>query len=77
MAHALHGEVVAFGAIAPRIQEEHPETEIHGMIRFVRACGLPASLAELGLADAGDEDLARIVEPRRARDAPSCMRAAA
>ena len=62
-AHALHGEVVAFGAIAQRVQEEHPETEIRDMIRFVRACGLPASLAELGLADACDEDLARIVEP--------------
>ena len=62
-ARTLHGEIVAFGTIAQRVQEEHPEHEIRAMIRFLRACGLPASLAELGIAAPGDADIARIVEP--------------
>ncbi len=45
------------------IAEARPEAEIADLIGFCRRCGLPVTLAGLGLRDAGEEDYAAIAGP--------------
>ena len=53
----LHGEKVAFGLLTELQLENCPTDELDTIVRFCRACGLPTTLADLGLADASDERL--------------------
>lgn len=55
--HMLHGEKVAFGTLTQLVLENRPLEEISTIIHFCRQIGLPTTLAELGLAEAGDDDL--------------------
>lgn len=53
----LHGEKVAFGLLTELQLENCPADELDVIVEFCRACGLPTTLDELGLADASDEYL--------------------
>lgn len=53
----LHGEKVAFGALAQLVLEDRPLKEIREIIAFCRAVGLPVTLKELGIDRVGDEKL--------------------
>ena len=53
----LHGELVGFGVIADIILENYPEKEIDKIIRFCIDIGLPVTLAELGVADSGRDNI--------------------
>ncbi len=55
--HLLHGEKVAFGALTQMVLENRSLAEIQEIIRFCRACGLPTTFADLGMADVSDEKL--------------------
>ena len=55
-----HGEKVAFGTLASLfLTDKAPETidEVYG---FCESVGLPTALASIGLADVGDQDLAKV-----------------
>lgn len=58
----LHGEKVAFGVIAQLVLEGRPAAEIGEVVGFCRSVGLPTTLAELGLADASDDDLRKVAQ---------------
>lgn len=53
----LHGEKVAFGAVTQLVLENRPTEELESSIRFLKACELPVSLSDLGIADIEDERL--------------------
>lgn len=53
----MHGEKVAFGTVCQMILEGRPETELAEAMAFLRACGLPISMAGLGIAGLPDEDV--------------------
>ena len=53
----LHGEKVAFGLLTQLQLENCPLEELTTVTRFMRACGLPTTLDELGLGEATDEYL--------------------
>ena len=57
---ALHGEMVAFGTVVQVLAEGRPRGEAEDVAAFCRRCGLPATLADLGLSDPTEEDLRRI-----------------
>ena len=48
MAHMMHGELVAFGAIVQLVAEARPDQEIENHARFVDTLGLPICWADLG-----------------------------
>lgn len=54
---ALHGEKVAFGALAQLVLEGRPLSDIRGLLGFCVSVGLPVTLAEIGLADPAPEQL--------------------
>ncbi|TQM30571.1 glycerol dehydrogenase [Nocardia bhagyanarayanae] len=56
----LHGEKVAFGVLTQLVLEGAPADEIDTVLDFCDHVGLPTSLADLGLADAGRETLSAI-----------------
>ncbi|CAB4813689.1 unannotated protein [freshwater metagenome] len=58
----LHGEKVAFGLLVQLVVEGRPQSEFTEVVRFSREVGLPTSLAEVGLADAGIDMLRSIAE---------------
>ncbi|MFN8125505.1 MAG: glycerol dehydrogenase [Candidatus Nanopelagicales bacterium] len=58
----LHGEKVAFGLLVQLVVEGRPAEEIAQVRDFCREVGLPTTLAEVGLPDASDEDIAIIAE---------------
>lgn len=58
----LHGEKVAFGTMVQMMLENDPEEEILAIGEFQRTCGLPVTLADLGLADVTDERLLKAAE---------------
>lgn len=62
-ATALHGEMVAYGTIVQVLAEGRPEAEARGIARFCRDCGLPTTLAALGLADPAEQDLRALAGP--------------
>lgn len=53
----LHGEKVAFGAICQLVLENRDMEEIKEITAFLRKCGLPTTLKELGLENVSDERL--------------------
>jgi len=53
----LHGEKVAFGTVVQLVLENAPIDELERVIRFQKACDLPCSLNDLGLADVSGERL--------------------
>ncbi len=57
-----HGEKVAIGTLALLFLSERPAALIDEAFGFCRAVGLPTTLAEIGLADVADADLARVAE---------------
>lgn len=57
-----HGEKVAFGVLCLLMLEGRPLAEIETIARFCRSVGLPTRLADLDLADATKEDIARVAE---------------
>jgi glycerol dehydrogenase len=61
--HGLfHGEKVAFGVLCLLTLEGRPLAELEATARFCQSLGLPTRLADLGLADAIADDLARVAE---------------
>lgn len=58
----LHGEKVAFGTMVQMMLENDPEEEILAIAEFQRACGLPVTLSDLGLAEVSDERLLAAAE---------------
>lgn len=58
----MHGERVAFGTLASLFLTAKPNDVVDEVYRFAAAVGLPATLAGLGLGEAGDEDLRRIAD---------------
>lgn len=61
-ARLLHGEVVAFGILVQLIVEGAPASEIDEMFDFFNQVGLPTTFADLGIADATDEDIMKVAE---------------
>jgi len=59
---ALHGEMVAFGAIVQLVMENYPRAEIDRVIDFCKAVGLPVTLRQLGVSDVSPENLMRAAE---------------
>ena len=59
---ALHGELVAFGALAQLVMEDYPRGEIDRVINFCNAVGLPVTLKQLGVADTSPENLMKAAE---------------
>lgn len=64
---AMHGEAVAFGLNVQLALEDAPERE--QVLEFCRELGLPTALADLGIENATDDQLANI-----ARAALACAR---
>ena len=60
--HMTHGEKVAFGIGVQLMLEGAPEEEADRYIGFLQSVGLPTTLEEIHLSDAGDDDLRRIAE---------------
>lgn len=61
--HAFyHGEKVAFGVLAGLHLADAPAGEIDTVFSFCEDVGLPTTLAELGLAEAGREELMTAAE---------------
>ncbi|WP_151736065.1 glycerol dehydrogenase ['Paenibacillus yunnanensis' Narsing Rao et al. 2020] len=69
-ARLLHGEKVAFATLVQLELEGAPEAEIREAADFCRSAGLPVTLQELGLADAGRERLMFAAEAACAADGP-------
>lgn len=57
---ALHGEKVAFGLLVQLVVEGRPDSELHDVLEFSTAVGLPTTLAGVGLTEPSDEILGRI-----------------
>ena len=53
----LHGEKVAFGLLTELQLENCPLAELEEITRFCKACNLPTTLDDLGMADADDDYL--------------------
>jgi glycerol dehydrogenase len=54
---SFHGEKVAVGLLAQFVMENRGPAFIDEMITFYRQVGLPATLAELGMAEITDEKM--------------------
>lgn len=62
MAGALHGEMVAFGSLVQLVLEGRPAAELEAHRALLARLGLPVSLAGLGQAVLGDDELQRVAE---------------
>lgn len=60
MARMLHGELVAFGAIAQLVAEGRDDAEVAEHTRFVASLGLPVCWADLCAPDIDQADIAEI-----------------
>jgi len=60
--HYWHGEKVAFGTISMLMLEERPAGEVEELVDFCLEVGLPVSLEDIGIGDAGREDLEKVAE---------------
>ncbi|MFB2553405.1 glycerol dehydrogenase [Ensifer soli] len=60
--HFFHGEKVAFGVICLLVLEGRPPEELEEALDFCIDLGLPTTLADLGLKDATEADLASVGE---------------
>lgn len=63
LAGALHGELVAYGTLVQAAHDGLDEAARADIAGFVRACGLPARLADLGLAGPCAADYVAIAIP--------------
>jgi glycerol dehydrogenase len=59
---ALHGELVALGAIAQLVMEDYPRKEMDRVLDFCCAVGLPVALRQLGVSDTSPENLMKAAE---------------
>ncbi|MDR1572127.1 MAG: glycerol dehydrogenase [Clostridiales Family XIII bacterium] len=59
---AMHGEIVAFGALAQFVLEDAPREEIRAAIDFYRRVGLPLRLSDLGIGNPAPEALDQAAE---------------
>ncbi|WP_017574615.1 glycerol dehydrogenase [Nocardiopsis kunsanensis] len=66
--HLTHGEKVNLGSLTQLVLEGAPASEIDPFAEFTARAGLPTTLTEAGLGDAGDAVLDEVV---RAATAPS------
>lgn len=57
-----HGEKVAFGVLCLLMLEGRPLAEIEEIARFCKTVGLPVRLADLNLADATADDIAKVAD---------------
>lgn len=55
-----HGEKVAFGTIVELVMEQQEQAVLDEVLGFANSVNLPVTLAQLGLADATDDDLHRV-----------------
>ena len=58
----LHGEKVALGVLAGLFLSDQPRSLIRTVYDFCESVGLPTTLAAIGLAEVGDDDLHRVAE---------------
>jgi glycerol dehydrogenase len=58
--HFFHGEKVAFGIICLMALENRPPEELNEALDFCIDLGLPTTLADLGLKDVSEADLAKV-----------------
>lgn len=56
----LHGEIVAFGTICQLVLEDREIKEIVDIATFLRRCGLPISLKDLGIENIENERLMEV-----------------
>ena len=64
----LHGEKVAFGTVCQLVLENRELEEITQITTFLKKCGLPTTLKELGIENVSDE---RLMEVAKASCAPN------
>jgi glycerol dehydrogenase len=57
-----HGEKVAFGTIASLFLTDKPDDLIYEVYSFCESVGLPTTLAEIGLENVTDTELAKVAE---------------
>ncbi|MDR1396217.1 MAG: glycerol dehydrogenase [Desulfarculales bacterium] len=58
-----HGEKVAFGVLVQLALEKAPQDELKQVMGFMKATGLPMTLAQLGIAGApAEEDIRKVAE---------------
>jgi len=57
-----HGEVVAFGTLTQMVLEGRSTEEIDEVLDFCDSVGLPYDLAQMGLEDAGEEELLEVAK---------------
>ena len=55
-----HGEKVAFGTMTSLFLTDKPRETINEVYSFCESIGLPSTLADIGLAEASDEELLRV-----------------
>ncbi|MDR6725709.1 glycerol dehydrogenase [Paenibacillus amylolyticus] len=60
--HYFHGEKVSFGTIAQLVLENAPTEELHEVMDFCLAVGLPVSLADIGVETITQEELIQVAE---------------
>jgi glycerol dehydrogenase len=58
--HYYHGEKVAFGTIAQLVLENAPTEELHQVLDFCLAVGLPVCLADIGVDHISQEELMEV-----------------
>lgn len=58
--NAIHGEHVAWGVLVQLAAENRPDSELADMIGFHKSIGLSTSLADLGMKDATESEIADI-----------------
>ncbi|PWJ50417.1 glycerol dehydrogenase [Faecalicatena contorta] len=58
----FHGEKVAFGTIAQLVLENAPKEELHEVLEFCVAVGLPVCLADIGVDSITEEELMQVAE---------------
>lgn len=65
---ASHGEKVNIGTISQLVLEGRSDAFIEEIIEFTREAGLPVTVAEIGLDDPSDDQLARVAAAACAED---------
>jgi glycerol dehydrogenase len=60
--HFMHGEKVNFGTLTQLALEDRPTEEINDVIAFCMSVGLPTTLAELDLGQAGKDELLTVAK---------------
>jgi glycerol dehydrogenase len=66
----MHGEGVAFGALASLFLTDKPRSLIDEVYSFCESLGLPTTLAGIGLPQASDADLKRVALAAMDKDNP-------